>query len=206
MHVCMCMRCEQRRKIPRRARQNALIDPQQLPANRNVIYFPRNHFNIKRPSERIGGCVSVHVCEGVQGDPCQWTTTYSSVLLFISLNASISTLSLFHFLSRSLAASSLLPVLSLSVFILCFVSCLFPSFLGSPISVLIVSISSSHILYPSIPNLILTFGSPHIPPFLPPSLPLSLTAPLWGYHSEALSIRPVNQKKRPTDQLRYFES
>lgn len=48
-------------------------------------------------------------------------------------------------------------------------------------------------------------SSPSIQPF-PSSLHLSLTAPLWGYHSEALSIRPVNQTKRPTDQLRYFDS
>lgn len=141
----MC--CEQRGKIPRRAKQNALIDPQQLPANRNVIYFPRNHFNIKRPSEQIGGCVSayVHVCVRV------WREILVNKLPFTLLFfcASISTFSLFHFLSFP---RCILPLHSVSVFILNFVSYPFPSFLGSPISVLIVSISPSHILYPSIPN------------------------------------------------------
>ena len=60
--VCVCVcGADKVRDIPWRVERSTLIDPLQLPANRNVIYFPRNHFNIKRAGERMKGCVCVCV-------------------------------------------------------------------------------------------------------------------------------------------------
>ena len=60
VRVCLCVcvcECERdvRVCVPWRSRQSVWIDRQQLPTNRNMIYFPRNDFNMRRESERDKG-------------------------------------------------------------------------------------------------------------------------------------------------------
>lgn len=85
----MC--CGQKKKSPGRAEQNVLIDPQQLSANRNVIYFPRNHFNIKKEDGNGTMCMCVCVRGEILVNKLPLTFLFFFLYLFIcpTLNPSI---------------------------------------------------------------------------------------------------------------------